>query len=261
MKSYLTTLILAVILAFGCKLNKPNDQIDYNIPDEFQLSLTEIRDSATGVADLAFHFKSTNLYDCSGVGIQNTFLFSGDKINISLQKVIQPLVCDGISAPAGALISIGKPKIGNFGCMVTLGGVVPNIGSLTVSAESVSLAFAESAGIVVRTADFRRTPTDAIWGWAGVEKDVDLPVLQQFLAELDAISAEHDFSNGIYADFRIDATHNFSSLLPKKSGFTTLDFLRKMTAPRVELQALLAKYRNDTTHPMSIVFWTTAGRI
>jgi hypothetical protein len=248
-------------LASSCKLNKPSDQIDYNIPNEFQLSLTEIRDSATGVAELGFRFKSTNLYDCSGVGIQNTFSFSGDKINISLQKVLEPVVCDHIQAPAEALISIGNPKIGNFGCIVTLGGVVPNIGSLTVSAEKVSLAFAESAGIIVRTADFRRTPTGSIWGWAGVENAVDLPILQQFLTELKDISAEHDFSNGIYTDFRIDAPTNFTSLLPKKSGFTTLDFLRKMTASKADLQILLAKYRNDVAHPMTIVFWTTEGRI
>jgi hypothetical protein len=261
MKFYLTSLILAVILASGCKIDKPNDQIDYNIPDEFQLSLTEIRDSATGLAELGFRFKSINFYNCSGVGIQNTFNFSGNKINISIQKVIEPTICDGVQAPAETLIAIGNPKIGDFGCMVTLGGVVPNIGSISISTELVSLAFAESAGIIVRTPEFRLTPIDAIWGWAGVEKSADLPVLKQFLNELDNISANADFKNGIYSDFKIDAVNSFSSLLSKKSTLTTLDFLRKMTAPRTDLQALLAKYRNDADHPMTIVFWTTAGRI
>lgn len=261
MKFLIAVVFSVVVLTVGCKLNPPETDTIYNIPDEINLELTEIRDSATGKADLGMRFTTTKLYPCQNVKVDAETNWQPTNVLITLNNIVQPANCTAGTAPASTLLSLGNRPEAAYKCTLSLAGAVNIEGTLNIGKEKIALNFEERAGVVVKTPILTRIPAETIWGWAGYSKPSDQPLAKQFLAELTDLTGAPSLSTGFYGDFEWQSANDFSVHLPNPTGLQTLGFVKKMTAPRAELEALLKKYRDDAGHPITILCWTTSGRI
>ncbi len=261
MKFLTTVLFFAIVLAAGCKLNPPETDTIYNIPDEFNLELAEIRDSATGKADLGMRLTTTKHYECENVAVDAETNWQPDNVLITLNRIVQPAKCTPGNAPASTLLSLGNRPDAEYACTISLAGAVSIAGTLNIGVESVRLSFEERAGVVVKTPILYRIPQPVIWGWVGYEKAADQAAAKQFLTELENLTQKPGLKTGFYGDFHWQSPTDFQVILAQPENQQTLPFVRTSTVPRAELEALLKKYRDDTAHPLTILFWTNTGRI
>ncbi len=255
------TCFLAVLLAAGCKLNPPDQDTIYDIPNEFTLELTEPRDSATGRADLGLRFSTTKLYPCENVKLEGRADWLPADVFISLDRIVQPAKCKEGNAPAIAFFSMADRAEGSYKCKLNLGGEVDLNGTLDIAADMVRVSFEQRAGVSVRRPSLNRIPSSTVWGWVGFKNDADLPTAQQFLAELSSLTAEPSLPAGYFGDFDWQSPTSFDLNLEKPIDLSTLDFVRTSAVPRAQLEALVKKYRDDAAHQLTILFWTGSGRI
>ena len=261
MKLLTFVLFFLATITVSCKLNPPETDTIYNVPDEFNLELASIRDSATGVADLGIRFTTTNLYPCKNVKVDAETNWQADNVLILLNKIVQPANCSAGEAPASVLLSLGNRPNAEYVCKINLGGAVSIEGKLKISDETVGITFDERAGIILKRPNLNLVPTGTIWGWVGFEKPADQLYAKQFLSELTDLTTSPDLKPGFFGDFEWTSQNDFNIFLEKPAALQTLNFVRSEFAPRAELEALLKKYRNDTGHPLTIFCWTTTGRI
>lgn len=247
------------LLANSCNLNPPEQEVDYQIPDEFALNLMEKRDSATGKTTFGLHFSSLKQFDCLDISIATDSKWVGDELHVSLLKIDAPKPCQPGQAPATAFVGIGDPLNGTFPFTINLGSAVSNQGRLVVSGETASLEFLERAGLNLSHSTLHFMPAEAIWGWVGFDKMADKKGADDFLAALGQLAGQADFNAGFYGDFTMNSPSIFAVHLPKPASLTTLDFVRQTTASRAELEALLTTFRNHPDHDLTIRFWTTGG--
>jgi len=241
MKYPVTMLIVWMIGLSACRMDKPIDPIIVaDVEREFTVDMLEILDMEGNY--LTLQVATIREEDCMNAEIDYRVTQSGQKIGVSLNKIVIPVNCQEGKAPARAGINLGKLTIGNFDFALDLSQTISNKGTLVNGASSYRLQLKTENGIQLLHRELLKIPEQTIWGWISYAESTQ-STAAAVLRDLSQLSSERVFEQGYYGHFSLSGDQLNIRELPSKQLFLpVLIHLKKESTD--QLQAILQHYRS-----------------
>ena len=241
MKYPVTMLIVWMIGLSACRMDKPIDPIIVaDVEREFTVDMLEILDMEGNY--LTLQVATIREEDCMNAEIDYRVSQSGQKIGVSLNKIVIPVNCQEGKAPARAGINLGKLTIGNFDFALDLSQTISNTGTLVNGASSYRLQLKTENGIQLLHRELLKIPEQTIWGWISYAESTQ-STAAAVLRDLSQLSSERVFEQGYYGHFSLSGDQLNIRELPSKQLFLpVLIHLKKESTD--QLQAILQHYRS-----------------
>lgn len=251
---------LPVLACTAChKQNTDDPEIIVTFPPEFTVDLFERRDDATGAPVFGLWVESIAGFECSNYRIEYTATVSGSAIAIQLLKVREPDTCLGQPGPARAFWPIGPLADGAYAFSFTLGPVIANKGTLSVTEGRYELSLPNAQGIDFQNRILETIPDHYIWGFALAPAEPDLPVADGFIAGLKPFTGEPDLPPGYYGYFTVSGTGQYFFHKIIAPGIQHRPFLRRLNVAPDTLRDLLQSFRDAPGKPLDIQCFSTYG--
>jgi len=235
----LGTMILFMVLNFGCKDDPTDDDFNVNIEEEFKILLWE----NLGQNARTFHLNVETIQSqsCENAQIDLTPTAVGSQINLTIRDIPVP-DCPAPIFPAKANFEVGNLNLSEYNLQISLKDLVHNIGDLMVTEEYYDIQMTDLDGIVIPNQRLYKIPTNTIWGFASFAASDEQGQVIEFMTEVNEISEAKDFEDGYYGYFSANnntLTIHDEDILKQFS----LSFGRSFQNDLSELETILTKYR------------------
>ncbi len=240
-------LALPFSLSFsGCKLDELSETIVVpEVEDEFYVDLWQTLGEEE--AGLVLRMRTIAEEDCLNYEIGYQYSRNGNRVRISIEKILPPADCEEGQAPARAEVPLADLSPGFHDFDIALRNTVNNDGQLVISSDQYRLSFDDAAGIILLHSELRRVPPTALWGYVHFPQAAGASAAEAFLTELASIVPESELTDGYYGHFTVHRDQARPLTLPAQPNpAQTFTFLHEMPADlQTEVRQLLDTYRAD----------------
>ena len=235
------------LMAGGCDISSDKEPIILpDVKDEFYVDLWE-QLGTPGGRRLIVQIESVENKKCLNNRIDFFATRNGNRLKVSISRIIEPNDCVPGEAPVKANADIGSLPFGLYGFDIDFKGVVANKGTLTISSESYLLKMKTEHGIIVVRDELLRVPESAIWGYVAYRQSTQTTAAERFLSDLRAISTPFsDTRPGYYGYFTINPLDGNLSILNQPTDAVVLTFLFQFNGQNADLKKLTDLYRKDS---------------
>lgn len=249
----------AGVLLYSCQNGKEDPIVIVTTDPEFQVDLFEQRSAADGSPTFGLWIRSIEKFPCSNYVLENEVQVAGADISVHLSNVHAPDTCKGGSAVAQAFVPIGNLAPGTYNLTLSLAGAIENTAVLNVFENRYELTVDHPQGVDFQNLVVNKMPENLIWGYILTPDATATERAGAFLADLKAITSEHNLPAGYYSYFSVSGT----GLISLHAGFVPAapveTFVRKFNSTPGSLQNLLQQYRSGPQTTLQIGCLTTMG--
>jgi hypothetical protein len=197
--------------------------------------------------------------DCLNYGIEQSIKQSGSNLELNINKVLPPEVCQRGIGPAKASLELKTLTQGRYNLTVNLGKVVPSKGSITITPSAFSFYMPEQYGFRLQKTTLYRIPEQTIWGYVAYSEG-NKAAADQFIQELVKISRDAGLERGYYGYFEINENNglDFPNLNIDKP---ILAFARNYLDTDPKLETLIKNFRNKYPQVLQISLSNNLGKV
>lgn len=243
----------------ACRVERIEDPLVIVTADpEFNVDLFEQRDAVDGHPTFGLWIQSLKSYDSTRYVVADGQV-NGSDITVQISGIEKPGSGVNESGPATAFVSLGNLSNGVYHFNLSLGAIIVNKGTLTVSDGHYELAVPEPSGVVFQNMVLEHLPDNFVWGYAETPTEIQQPLAYAFIFDLKTITAEPGLKPGFYSYFTVTgagSTYFHSSFAPKGQAEP---FVRKLTGTPDQLRGILQSYRSSGQTALAIRCHTTFG--
>jgi hypothetical protein len=262
-RGFLSFLLILTVFFPACRVD-PDEQpeIIVTADPEFTVDLFEQRDAADGHPTFGLLVESVKTYDVAGYRLDAGVQVSPGRIEVKFIGVQAPSDSLGDATPLRQFVPVGPLSDGEYEFILDVGTAITNRGKLNVQQGVYALSIEDPQGIDFQNRVMRTIPAGLIWGFARTPDEPSVQPALSFLDALKPISAEPGLEPGFYSYFTVAGSgHIFFHPSFTAGPPDAQIFVRRLTAPRADLQAVLQSFRSTPVHPLEIRCWTTEGEM
>jgi hypothetical protein len=252
---YLSILCIALI---QCDNGDGKDPILIaDVEKEFDVKLWEVLKPTERYLQL--QISTIKDKDCLNYGIDQNIKQNGPNLELNINKVLPPELCQRGIGPAKAILDLKTLTQGRYNLTVNLGKVVPSKGSITVTSSAYSFYMPEQYGFRLQKTILNRVPEQTIWGYVAYSEG-NKAAADQFLQELVKISRDAGLDKGYYGYFEVNESNalEFPTLNIDKP---ILSFARNYIDTDPKLEALIKNFRSKYPQALLISANNNLGKV
>jgi hypothetical protein len=255
-KIYTAISILIVLTIASCSKSNNQEKI-IAVEKEFSFQPWETLSETGGTFSLIT--STINKQNCGGTKVNIVSQQNGSAININVNGLINPPVCDGKSQLATDTTLISGLTKGKYAFKINLKDAIINDGSLTVEDNKFILSMRKLDGIEVPVSEVLRIPKGLIWGYVNYDQ-IQEPQYVKFESKLKKFATlQTDIPKGDYGYFTIGEQAKFNvKVTIDKPKATTKHLLYYLNSNNSELKNLVDEFRDPA---FEIKFFTSDGKI
>ncbi|HMN88932.1 MAG TPA: hypothetical protein PKD70_06470 [Saprospiraceae bacterium] len=249
-----------LLVAIGCELESLEKPVIVpSVKREFYVDMFEQLSSQH--RSLQLLLESIERQPCRNTIIDKSVVTSGQRLQVSLKSIVQPVDCLPGEAPAVAVADLGALPDGVYSLTIDLQNVVFNEGTLIVTRENYLLRMPRENGIALLRTELLRVPAQTIWGYAIWETAADEAIVQTFVFELQQLTQERAYRAGHYGHFTINPADGRVVVRQQPVTPTLRSFLYNLEAPNeAALRNLIDRYRRDYAGKIIIRLYDSNGQ-
>jgi hypothetical protein len=256
-KKIYTAISFLIVLTFVSCSKSNNQEKIIAVEKEFSFQPWETLSETGGTFSLITN--TINKQKCSGTKVNIVSELIGSSINIHVNGLINPIVCEEKAQLATDTTLISGLTKGKYAFKINLKDAIINEGTLTVDDNKFSLSMRKLDGIEVPMTEVFRIPKGLIWGYVNYEQNQESQYFK-FESKLKKFATlQTDIPKGDYGYFIINDQSKFNVKVnidqPKA---TTKHLLYYLNSNTTELKNLVEEYRDPA---FDIKFFTSDGKV
>jgi hypothetical protein len=253
---YTAISILFIFVIASCNKTDNQEKI-VAVEKEFSFQPWETLSESGGTFSLIT--STITKQNCSGTKVNVVSQFNNGGINVKVNGLINPLVCDGKAQLASDTTPILGLAKGKYTFKINLKDAIVNEGTLIVEDNKYLLNMSKLDGIEMPTTEILRVPKGLIWGYVNYEPTQETQFVK-FETKLKKIAtAQSDIPKGDYGYFVINdqSKVNVKAIIDQPK-VTTKHLLYYLNSNYTELKNLVDEFREPV---FQIKFFTSDGKV
>lgn len=209
------------------------------VDEEFNLEIRE--ELSSGENSFVLEIESIKQKGCLNYSIDKFYVQQGNKLNVFINDIIQPLDCVAGEAPAKTFIDLGQVGSGIFNLRIDLKKTLFNEGQIIINDDDFSVLMRSENGIKFRHSKVLRVPKNYVWGYIQFKQE-NQELSRDFFTELETEARKINPEQGYYHYFEIDK-NNLVSVKGQPDEGVIQSFIYSGPDNHLAFQAILEKYR------------------